>query len=94
MENNFAGKRLCSLSYPEAWARSKILFTPKLTDYFIQGLRNIILSCNEGQMKSIDVNCISEFPPFYLFFFSIWTFLYIKEISMETCPKKCYACCK
>jgi hypothetical protein len=37
MENNFAGKTACSLP----WSRGKIhkSFSPKLTDYFIQGVR-------------------------------------------------------
>ena len=39
MENNFAGKTACSLS---PWSRGKIefFFPPKLTDYFIQGVRS------------------------------------------------------
>jgi len=42
MENNFAGKTACSFVLP--WSRGKIekSFSPKLTDYFIQGVRNKI----------------------------------------------------
>jgi hypothetical protein len=34
MENNFAGKTACS------WGKIEKSFSPKLTDYFIQGVRN------------------------------------------------------
>jgi hypothetical protein len=40
MENNFAGKTACSLSYPGARVKIEKSFSPKLTDYFIQGVRN------------------------------------------------------
>ena len=42
MENNFAGKTVCS--------RGKIekSFSPKLTDYFIQGVRNIESNTGES----------------------------------------------
>ena len=48
MENNFAGKTACSLSYRGAGVRQKNLFSPKLMDYFIQGVRNIESNIGES----------------------------------------------
>jgi hypothetical protein len=39
MENNFAGKGTCSLSLPRSQGKIEKSFSPKLTDYFIQGVR-------------------------------------------------------
>ena len=44
MENNFAGKTACSLSYPGARVKIEKSFSPKLTDYFIQGVRKVLVS--------------------------------------------------
>ena len=43
MENNFAGKGTCtcSLSLPRNQGKIEKSFSPILTDYFIQGVRNI-----------------------------------------------------
>ena len=48
MENNFAGKTACSFVLP--WSRGKIekYFSPKLTYYFIQGVRNIGSNTGRG----------------------------------------------
>ena len=40
MENNFAGKGMCSSSLIRSQGKIEKSFSPKLTDYFIQGVRN------------------------------------------------------
>jgi hypothetical protein len=42
MENNFAGIRACRLVLPRSRGKIEKSFSPKLTDYFIQGVRKSI----------------------------------------------------
>jgi hypothetical protein len=40
MENNFAGKSACKLVLPMSLGKIEKSFSPKLTDYFIQGMKS------------------------------------------------------
>jgi hypothetical protein len=41
MENNFVGIRVWSFVLPRSRGKIEKSFSPKLTDYFIQGVKNL-----------------------------------------------------